>query len=278
MSSWSSKRTGRRTIFSKVCAVLPLVQANRAAQRRMQPIRNIQTNNWLDKHSPTGVAQPLPVLLGNTYDLGHSHEAFNNQCDANPSGACRMDGAGDVACSGTCPSQPQFRFVANHSGIIGPVSDACDPVWVGKLYVPDQSRSKFSRPSVYLWRYIAPTAADDHMGIFASENMKGMLNSNSRAGCIAEARTRVELIHPNPNPPLPGIENSEIYPCFDHQTIPDIIQAQLSWRYYTPSAGSIWTAPNAIFHICQSTGPGGTCEGREWLNHVDLKPSTYWPT
>jgi phospholipase C len=29
---------------------------------------NIQTSNWLDKHSPTGVTQPLPVPLGNTYD------------------------------------------------------------------------------------------------------------------------------------------------------------------------------------------------------------------
>ena len=27
---------------------------------------NIQTSNWLDKHSPTGVTQPLPVPLGNT--------------------------------------------------------------------------------------------------------------------------------------------------------------------------------------------------------------------
>jgi len=24
-----------------------------------------------------------------------------------------MDGAGDVSCVGTCPSQPQFRFVEN---------------------------------------------------------------------------------------------------------------------------------------------------------------------
>src|SRR5881392_3904537 len=39
------------------------------------------------------------------------------------------------------------------------------------------------------------------------------------------------------------------------------------------SAGSIWTAPNAISHICQPTGPGGTCQGREWLNHVDLRPA-----
>ena len=42
---------------------------------------------------------------------------------------------------------------------------------------------------------------------------------------------------------------------------------------YAPSAGSIWTAPNAIQHICQSTGPGGKCDGQDWNAHVDLKPA-----
>jgi len=239
---------------------------------------NIQTSNWLDKHSPTGVTQPLPVLLGNTYDLNHSHGAFDLQCDANPSsGACRMDGAGDVSCTGTCPSQPQFRWVQNRSGgrrgILDPyLTLATQYGWANYMFQTNQGPS-FPAHQFIFGGTSAPTAADDHMGIFASENMKGVPHANNRAGCIAEAATRVELVHSNPNPPPRGVEDSEIYPCFDHQTIPDILPAPLSWRYYTPSAGSIWTAPNAIFHICQSTGPGGTCQGREWLNHVDLRPA-----
>src|SRR6202007_2310918 len=47
----------------------------------------------------------------------------------------------------------------------------------------------------------------------------------------------------------------------------------ITWRYYAPNAGSIWTAPNAIQHICQSSGPGGQCTGTEWNTHVDV-PST----
>ena len=118
----------------------------------------------------------------------------------------------------------------------------------------------------------ASSAGNDGMGIFAAENMK---ITNQNAGCIADATNLVELIHPNPNPPPPGIENSAIYPCFEHQTIPDILPTQFSWRYYAPSTGlgPIWTAPNAISHICQSTGPGGTCQGPEWLNNVDLTPA-----
>src|SRR5208337_228052 len=40
-----------------------------------------------------------------------------------------------------------------------------------------------------------------------------------------------------------------------------------------PSAGSIWTAPNAIQHICESSGPGGQCTGKDWSDNVDLKPA-----
>jgi hypothetical protein len=49
----------------------------------------------------------------------------------------------------------------------------------------------------------------------------------------------------------------------------------LTWRYYAPSASSIWTAPNAIQHICQESAPGGTCEGPEWAANVDLKPADF---
>jgi phospholipase C len=53
----------------------------------------------------------------------------------------------------------------------------------------------------------------------------------------------------------------------------DLLPSALTWRYYAPSAGSIWTAPNAIDHICQSTGMGGDCAGSGWKNNVDLTPA-----
>src|SRR5215472_5046328 len=37
---------------------------------------NIQTSNWLDKNSPSGVTQPKPIPLHGTVDLFHSHGAF----------------------------------------------------------------------------------------------------------------------------------------------------------------------------------------------------------
>ncbi len=70
-----------------------------------------------------------------------------------------------------------------------------------------------------------------------------------------------------------GNQELEIYPCFEHQTMADLLPPSITWRYYAPSAGSIWTAPNAISHICESTGPGGECVGQDWLDNVDLTPA-----
>jgi len=87
-----------------------------------------------------------------------------------------------------------------------------------------------------------------------------------RDPAIAPAGTTVEVISPSG-------ETSKIYPCFEHSTVPDILPTPVTWRYYAPSAGSIWTAPDAIAHICQSTGPGGKCAGPDWAANVDLKPA-----
>jgi phospholipase C len=53
--------------------------------------------------------------------------------------------------------------------------------------------------------------------------------------------------------------------------VTDLLGAQkVSWRYYAPSAGSIWTAPDAISHICVPQTVSGTltCTGAEWSANV----------
>jgi phospholipase C len=222
---------------------------------------NIQTGDWLDRHSATGVTQPTPVLLGNSYDLGHAHSAFVNQCDKDPlTGACRMDGAGDVVCSGTCPAKPQFRYVASRP-VTPYLQLAKQYGWANYMFQTNQGPS-FPAHQFIFGGTSAPSAADDAAGIFASENMSG---TGAVAGCTAAAGTTVQLIGPTG-------ENTKVYPCFEHSTMPDLLAGGITWRYYTPGAGSIWTAPNAIQHICQSTGPGGKCVGSGWSANVDLKP------
>jgi len=230
---------------------------------------NIQTSNWLDRSSPAGVIQPAPVALANKYDLSHAHSAFVAQCDQEAlTGACRMDGAASVACSGKCLPHPQFRYVENNHHQVTPYLELAKQYgWANYMFQTNQGPS-FPAHQFIFGGTSAPSAADDAAGVFASENMSssGVGGLSKIAGCIAAADTTVALIDP-------AGENKKIYPCFEHSTVPDILTPEITWRYYAPSAGSIWTAPNAIQHICQSSGPGGECTGAEWSANVDLKPA-----
>jgi phospholipase C len=69
-----------------------------------------------------------------------------------------------------------------------------------------------------------------------------------------------------------GVETrATTYPCFEHPTLSDLLNAKgVTWRYYAPSPGSIWTAPDAIEHMCQPQTIDGTltCTGSDWTNNV----------
>ena len=215
---------------------------------------NIQTSNWRDSATVTGVIQPAPVDLAGQYDLSHTHAAFAAQCDrqSSPTSQCKMDGSAHVTCSGTCPSQPQFRYVDNSTGILNPYLEIATQFgWANYMFQTNQGPSFPAHPFIF-GGTSAPNSNQDQGGIFAAENVVGSI-----AGCIAPLGTTVQLIRP------PGIENSGdvVYPCFEHPTMGDFPQA-FSWMYYAPNASSIWTAPNAIQHICQSSGYGGQCQGQ----------------
>jgi phospholipase C len=234
---------------------------------------NIQTNNWLDKKSPTGVIQPLSIPLANNYDLDHNHPGWVKQCDKNAAGNCVMDGAagcGPRNGTTTCPSQPQFRYAVGDPTALKPytlqpyLNLATQYGWANYMFQTNQGPS-FQAHQFIFGATSAPSAADDAMGIFASENMSG---TGGGAGCIADPGVLVRLIDSS------GSETklSPIFPCFEHSTISDLLEAktpQLTWRYYAPNARGIWTAPNAINHIC---GPSGTsCIGTNWKNNVDTR-------
>jgi phospholipase C len=233
---------------------------------------DIQVNGWLDKSSPTGVMSPDTVPLASHYDLSHAHSAFVAQCDVDAATEeCRMDGAASVHCSGTCPSNPQFRYVDNSSGILNPYLElATQYGWANHMFQTNQGPS-FPAHQFIFGGTSAPSAADDASGTFASENMLNtrVAGTAATAGCIAPATTVVQLIDAN------GKESAanRVYPCFEHETVPDLLPSSMSWRYYAPNAGSIWTAPNAISHICQSSGFGGKCLGQDWTENVDLRPA-----
>jgi phospholipase C len=107
----------------------------------------------------------------------------------------------------------------------------------------------------------APPAATSNL--FVAENGSG----GSNEGCISLPTVRVRLIDPTGNETNPLYP--PIYPCFEHPTLTDLLDAaNITWRYYAPGAGSIWTAPDAIQHMCgpNATPPNATaCVGPDWI-------------
>jgi phospholipase C len=233
---------------------------------------DILTSNWLDHLKKGGVEAPAAVILANDYDLGHAHADFISTCDLNSSGVCKMDGAGTNVCvpnaGEKCPPTPEYKYVTNKRGALDPyLSIATQYGWANYMFQTNQGPS-FPAHQFLFGGTSAPSAADDAIGTFAAENVSPDL-STTVAGCIAVESTYVDLV-------TTAGEIGSVYPCFEHQTLADLLMsASLSWRYYTPSAGSIWTAPTAIDHICGPSEPyGGTCLGTEYTDNVVIGPST----
>jgi phospholipase C len=232
---------------------------------------NIQTTAWLDNTSSTGTTNPTAVPFGLGYDLSHAHSAFVATCDLGASGACAMDGAAHEACvpkAQPCPKKPAFGYVDNSTGAVQPYLDLVAAHGWGNYMFQTNQGPRFPAHQFLFGATSAPSASDDHSGIFAAEN------TAQPTGCIAPNTTTVPLINPQ------GAEFTRIYPCFEHPRLADLLDARgVSWRYYgvtadiwpNATAGGIWMAPNAIAHICVAAGQ--TCTGTEWTSHVELTSS-----
>ena len=209
-----------------------------------------------------------PIDLGTAgsnpqnYDLSHAHSAFVDMYDGG-----KMDGADLIPCSpaANCPPNahpnPQFKYVIPSD--VQPYFAMAEQYTFGDRMFQTNEGPSFPAHQFIISGTSAPTASSE---MFASENMNGAGN----AGCIAAATTTVELISPL------GVENSSQYPCFEHATLTDLLDtAGVSWRYYAPSAGSIWTAPDAIDHICLPETVNGTltCTGPDWTKNVIIPQS-----
>ena len=194
-----------------------------------------------------GQTIPLtPVSLAAAYDLDHSHAGFVAYYHNG-----KMDGADTrpATCAKNtahCPTNPQFVYVPPSE--VTPYFDLAEQyAFADRMFQTNQG------PSFPAHQYIisgtsAPAATSD---LFAAENpfwRHGPPGNNnfSNSGCAASLRLVVSLIDPS------GNESLNSFPCFDHLTLPDLLDAShLSWRYYTVGDGwnELWNGPAAIRHL-----------------------------
>jgi len=185
------------------------------------------------------------------YDLGHGHYAFGQMYDKG-----KMDGADKVECvpaaGSSCPTNPQFKYV--NPPDVQPYLTLAQQYTFGDHMFQTNEGPSFPAHQFILSGTSAPTASSN---LFASENP----DPQSPTGCISPPDGTVLVIDPSGN-------ETPQYPCFEHPTLTDLLDDQgITWRYYTPLAGWIWTPPNAIQHMCvpNEQPPNGTaCVGPDW--------------
>jgi phospholipase C len=212
-----------------------------------------------------------PIDLASNYDLSHKHSAFVAMCTGSTTEllptSCTMNGADliPVACDpgsiAQCPPpnlppHPQFMYV--NPSQVQPYFQLAEQYTFGDRMFQTNQGPSFPAHQFIISGTSAPTATSN---LFAAENV----SPGTGAGCIAPPGNIVRLIDPS------GNESSSQYPCFEHATLTDRLDAKgISWRYYAPSAGSIWTGPDAIQHMCQAQTQNGqlVCTGSAWSNVI----------
>jgi phospholipase C len=264
----------------KIQHVVVIFQENRTPDNLFQDPMLISRGADIAQSGKDSTGQTIQlkkVSLQVDYDPGHNHDSFNDMCDLNSvSGQCQMNGADliPVGCNPgatDCPA-PDLQF-----GYVDPTATYIQPYFqLAEQYTfADRMFQTNQGPSMPAHQFIisgtsAPSAGSN---LFASENPK--TSDPPDAGCDAPVGSTVLLIDPTGS----ETSNAPIYPCFEHQTLTDLLEAKsLTWRYYTPgiaphSTPAIWNGPEAIQHICgpNATPPNATaCVGADWTNNVVL--------
>jgi phospholipase C len=253
LNGWGGSPSDNKPVSSGALEhVLVIFQENRTPDNLFHGLRNADiANSGVNSLGERIVLEP--ITLANHYDLGHEHSDFVAMYHDR-----KMNGADKIPCSPEtqkCPHNPQFKYVDPSD--VAPYFELAERYTFGDRMFQTNQGPSFPAHQFIISGTSAPTATSD---LFAAENTE---HSNGTTGCAAPPTARVLLIDPR------GQELSEIYPCFEHPTLTDLLNsAGIDWKYYTPLPGSGWTGPNAIEHIC---GPSnGKCEGTDWTRHVIL--------
>ena len=118
---------------------------------------------------------------------------------------------------------------------------------------------------------------------FAAENNE---TGDSRYGCIGTSDSLIYQVDLETNesysytPPDPPNAPAG-FPCYEHPTLTDLLggaSPKITWRYYARAATDLWTAPDAIDHICQPTAVGGNCAGLAFNGESPVPPNVLLPS
>ncbi len=240
--------------------VVVIFQENRSTDNLFQdPVliqrgADIQSYGINSKHRKI-VLQPRP--LADYYDMGHGYTEFVSMYDHG-----KMDGADkiDQHCDpghGHCQkAPPNFQFMYVQAQDVAPYFQMAEQYTFTDRMFETQEGPSYEAHQFIISGTSAPTATSN---LFAATVPQGGSNQpGAHTGCTAPPTQRVKLINPL------GKESQEMFPCFEHPTLGDLLDTQsLNWRYYTAQLTGLLTGPNSIRHV--RFGP-------DWKKDVVLGP------
>jgi phospholipase C len=254
----------------KIQHVVIIFQENRSPDNLFQDAALISAGADIQNFGINSLGQTIPLTqtpMVTDYDLSHLHLAFTQMYDNG-----KMDGADKIKVSclnggtGCAPPNPWFQYV--DPADVQPYFQLAETyTFADRMFQTNQGPS-FPAHQFIISGTSAPTApGQSNSDLFAADLPEGggsEKQNDQDTGCTAPISEYVPMIGP-------GGATSKMYPCFDHPTLTDLLNSNnLSWRYYAPSPGSIWTGPNAIKHMCVPNAGGTECTGSDWTNNVVL--------
>jgi len=242
-----SASLGRRTGVTPISHVIIVVQENRTTDNLFQGLPGANTQNYgLDSN---GNQVPLhQKWLGWSGDVSHQNSNFIIECNALPSnpGVCQMNGWNLAVASGTgCSSPPNddcpYAYVPRPG--VQPYFDMAAQFAFGdEMFQTNQGPSFPAHQEIISGTASAAPIYSDR------QILNNPFNGGGNGGCDSMAKSLVETI---PLEPLGAKSGDPVYPCFDRQTLGDLLTAAgLTWRYYQCGTGAgLWHAYDAIQHI-----------------------------
>jgi len=282
---------------SQIKHVVIVFQENRTPDNLFQGLYGLTGSNGVPYDiqnyyvNSSGVQVPLmPVGLATNFDLSHAHSAFVSESTAATATTPLVPDCGGSTTAEVfgCAASTwnQFMYVDDAQALkynnkYGKgTTHILDPYlamaqrwgWANYMYQTNQGPSYPAHQFIFSGTS-APTASDDAMGTFVSENFtpKGAF-----AGCLAKTTAMNDLINSSGVETAYGGALGDF--CYSHESMVTVLDTPpvgtpVSWKYYAPAAGSIWDAPSSFAAICNpnTTGsnPYTVCNGgMDWSNVI----------
>ncbi len=228
--------------FKKIAHVVIIIQENRTANNLFNDLPGADTVRTA-KNSQGETVQLQPVPLTAPYDISHKHKAFETEyADGQGNGFDKVGSRCHPNAKCPPPDVRAYGYV--------PESEV-EPYYVMASRFAFASRMFQTNegPSFPAHQYLlsGTSTIADGSPLRAAENPHTPSGGNT-GGCDSPPGSFVTLIDQY------GQENQSTYPCFQRNSLIQLIEAQgLSWHYYQNHLGAgLWNGPDAIEAVWQS--------------------------